>query len=421
MKHSGNISFYNKDGRLKLLSVHVVIRHGDRLHLNPLPDNSLLRIPCHLSVSQLKSSHLAARYERAMRSLAQRQSNQTFHGMDLHPDQEWCGLGHLTPYGAMQHVITGDYLRRKYLHMLSMQSHGHPEEAVLVKSTKYSRNFQSAIAFMHGFLPDTPPTLLNMEKVDNVSFCSINSGHPCQCAASEKFKDIFPARFRQLGNNIRTSRRIIPVYDNLSKVFGVDPEAILPPSHNMDIFMAHVCHATPLSGNRGQCLASRTVRNLYDALSENGQEALKDSNYLRGVRLNMQPLLYEIAERMIKQTAKQTKPLKFVLYSGHDTTIEPLAAALGFSSGIWARYASRIVFELYHNTLSPAKQYVRVLYNGRVVTDLMPFCRNSDQIERSGLCPLRQLVNFVRMGNMRDLGARDYEEACAVPIDADPY
>jgi hypothetical protein len=209
------------------------------------------------------------------------------------------------------------------------------------------------------------------------------------------------------------------VYAHLAEVFGVSRDAILPPSHNLDIIMAHVCHRTPLRGLRG-CLDPWAASDLYDALEENGMRAVKEDDYLRGVKLKMHPLLHEIAERMIKQSSKQSQ-LKFVLYSGHDTTIEPLAAALGFSSGTWARYASRIVFELYQNTKSSGKFSIRVLYNGYVVTPLLPFCRGDERVQKSGLCQLREFANFVRMGSMRDLGAGDYAEACAVPISSDPF
>lgn len=407
---------------MKLVSVHVITRHGDRLHLNQLPDNSIIPIRCELKEDLKFSSALAREYDDAMQGYATnggRQPNQTFYGMDLHPMQEWCNLGHLTPVGAVQHLVTGNHLREAYLdghHLLSLQN---PHDEVLVKSTKYSRNFQSAMALMHGFLPEVPPSKLKIEKVNNVSFCGEHSGHPCSCEAADKFKDIFPARHKQLSANLRGQTMVKPVYQHMAEVFGVTEDAILPPSHNMDIYMVHMCHQTMLKGPTGQCLQPWAVKDLYDALSLNGHRALTDKRYLRAVKLKMQPLLYEMAERMIKQTAKLTQ-IKFVLYSGHDTTIEPLAAALGFSSGIWARYAARIVIELYHKVTTRDKFYLRVLYNGTPVTHLMPFCRTISKIETVGLCPLREFVNFAKIGNIQDLGATDYGEACSIEIDSDP-
>ncbi|CAM9721245.1 unnamed protein product, partial [Ectocarpus fasciculatus] len=78
--------------------------------------------------------------------------------------------------------------------------------------------------------------------------------------------------------------------------------------------------------------------------------------------------------------------VKFTLYSGHDTVIAPVLAALGVYDRYctWPPYASHIAFELWKNARKESlsrpqnetirDHYVRVLFNGRDVTRHIPSC-----------------------------------------------
>ena len=96
-----------------------------------------------------------------------------------------------------------------------------------------------------------------------------------------------------------------------------------------------------------------------------------------------------------RQTPKELRDperdIKFTLYSGHDTVIAPVLAALGVYNRFctWPPYASHIVFELWKNARTPSLTrpsnetmrdfYVRVLYNGKDVTRHIPQCRVAAQ------------------------------------------
>lgn len=62
--------------------------------------------------------------------------------------------------------------------------------------------------------------------------------------------------------------------------------------------------------------------------------------------------------------------LKFVIYSGHDTTIMPYLAALGVWDGEWANYASIVTHELWQ--AENGDHYVRLAYNGKEL--ILPGC-----------------------------------------------
>ena len=141
---------------------------------------------------------------------------------------------------------------------------------------------------------------------------------------------------------------------------------------------------------------------------ESGRRAVADDQYRQISRLLMQPLLYEIASHMNSSISRAQH--RFALYSGHDSTVEPLANALGISDGLWPRYASRLVFELYAEA-SDNKLYIRILYNGRVVTGRTQFCEG--QLTREGLCPIAHFLAFVEDHRFNGgPGRTGYSNAC---------
>jgi hypothetical protein len=100
------------------------------------------------------------------------------------------------------------------------------------------------------------------------------------------------------------------------------------------------------------------------------------------------------------------------IYSGHDTVIAPVLAALGVfeQDGYckWPSYASRIAFELWKSKAqavtsakivesghsSEGEYFVRVIYNGDDVTHLIPTCQQ-DVISSHGLCSLSSIERQV--------------------------
>lgn len=99
-------------------------------------------------------------------------------------------------------------------------------------------------------------------------------------------------------------------------------------------------------------------------------------------------------------SAESSDAVKLSLYSGHDTVIAPVLAALGLYSDdlcIWPPYASRIVFELWQrvgdssaagSAAKPAaavtEHYVRVIYNGKDLTPNIPSCI-SERVKRAAI------------------------------------
>ena len=93
---------------------------------------------------------------------------------------------------------------------------------------------------------------------------------------------------------------------------------------------------------------------------------------------------------------------KITIFSGHDTVIAPVLAALGVYKHVcrWPRYASRVALEVWKkdssNPAIPSSYSVRVVFNGGDLTRHVPSCigkiTHSQQVD---LCPLDRIVHQI--------------------------
>ena len=142
-------------------------------------------------------------------------------------------------------------------------------------------------------------------------------------------------------------------------------------------------------------------------------------NYAGIADVATHPMLIQIAKRMVNKSLHKSS-LKFVLYSGHDSTVTPLLINLGVHDRTRGTpYATRVVFELWKDTLiDSSKQpesldnfYFRVLVNGKVVTGEMKFC--GDALVKGELCPLRELVSWLSDGEGVEGMDENYKTLCS--------
>lgn len=340
-----------------------------------------------------------------------------FHEIDLYPRNAKCTTGELTPIGATQHVRNGQFLQKRYIDALGLfTSDMKLEDQLLVRSTTWSRTFQSAVALLYGFLPQFDMSQLAFETADGNPMCNANSVVSCNCLSIERFKDTMASTQGQFTPRVMADRRTRTTYESIADIFKILPSQLPRPSQIYDVSLVHVCHHQFLPGtDHHQCMPSWTMANIYDIINENGRSQVTTAQYQRLVRLKMYPLLTEIQQHMLK-VVKGESSVKFMLFSGHDSTIEPLAAALNISDGHWPRYASRIIIELYTKpTTSSKESYFRVLYDGKVVTHLMYFCQGRMKDHTLGLCPLEHFQQFITVDFLRDFGHEgDYTKLCKI-------
>ena len=163
----------------------------------------------------------------------------------------------------------------------------------------------------------------------------------------------------------------------------------------------------------------------------------------------MYPFMKEIADHLVRAAVHDRDDNvaeKLSVFSGHDTVIAPVLAALGVYSGAlcyWPPYASRIVFELYRHSppndsmvengawsgastglrqlypssdstnsavepraFSPqqkslySRAFVRILFNGEEITEGVPACSEgpsppSHVLTGGRMCPLDSYLRQV--------------------------
>ena len=401
-------------------SVHTLIRHGDRYHLHKLPNGKPPKMSCKLTDVQ------TARYPelKDFVPLMEGQSrgpDQSFHNWDVFPRSPVCIDGSLTPLGAIQHVLNGVFFREVYVEDQKVIDLDKFKDQVLVRCTDKHRTFQSAAAFLFGLFPTYDLKTLTIEEATNNSMCTKNMAQSCHCPGIRQYMDKMSCHMQVNGLDIMNDPLTKQVYQHISETMGVGSNSLPSVSGILDMSLVQVCHQLPLPGRSDKCIEDWAVYDMNTIITQNGATQVKSALYRRVATLKMIPLLHEIASRMEAQIKGDTD-IKFVLYSGHDTTIEPVAMALNFSDGHWPRYASRIVLELVskrdkhrRRSMSSTEKkdyYIRVLYDGKVVTSLIHFCHGQIFNKDLGLCPFELFQDFVNGGYLKQIGAASYAEVC---------
>ncbi|KAK2178824.1 hypothetical protein NP493_527g01024 [Ridgeia piscesae] len=406
-----------ESGIYTMESVHTLIRHGDRNNLHKMRNGIPPTLSCMLTEDMTAQHPELKDFLSAMGS-QRREPGQTFHNWEVFPHSSVCATGSLTPRGAVQHVLNGAFFKDVYIEDHNLIDVAKFKEQVLVRCTNKSRTFQSAAAFLFGLFPSYDLSTLTIEQADNNSMCTKDMAHSCYCPELGMYLDKMSCHMQIERLEVMNRPLAMRIYQHVSETMGVASNSLPTLAKLLDMSMVHVCHQLPLPGRTDRCIEDWTVFDMNEILIENGATQVKSELFRRVAMVKMIPLLQEIAERMATQVRGDTK-VRFVLYSGHDTSIDPLAVALNISDGHWPRYASRIVLELVSYTatkdISVDKKdyYIRVLYDGKLVTHLVSFCRGKIVSHELRLCPFELFHAFVNGGYLELIGATSYTDACA--------
>ncbi len=403
----------------KLLQVHVVTRHGDRSPMYGVGGiGKKLHLDCTLDAAHSLANHSSYKgYKSAMEVIwqdAKTGSQALMYG--LYPKEKTCMGAQLTGVGAAQHLSNGINLKRTYIDKHQLLQPNFNASEIHIRTTPYSRTYQSAIAFLYGFLPKFDFSKLRIFTGDPPNFCTSTKiksrGYSCACAKVNDFED---KAQREIKRKRKSSKLYQSLTAELSELSGTAVGKLTWISSILDYLNGYVCHSVPLPcyPERGRCFTWRLLGRMwkYRDVYMSKLEAANYS-YKKYARLYMHPLLREIAKRMGRVVRRKDK-VKFVLYSGHDMTITPLKTALGFNEGLHPPFASRIVFELYKHSASNATEafYTRYLYNGRDVTNEVVFCVG--KMNKDGLCAVENFLQFVTYDNLKYFNANSFEEACS--------
>ena len=400
---SGDVPF----GEFRLMSLHVVTRHGDRspIHILDAKNIPTKSFRCFFDSKMKREMPILVEFEEKLKeskSLLKNGSLREYGHFSPYPDSTICPSAMLTPQGSAQQIRNGLFLQGKYRkHGLFAQPNF--ERNFKVVTTKYSRTFQTAVSFMYGFLPRFELPRLKFEMAADAGMCREGYGLKCSCPAATGTQNTFSCTFEQFWPKQANGKS--EFYERVSKKFRFDPKRPDPrPSHVYDFLVTHYCHNQTIVDN---CL----LNEIFTYIQLHGLWANKNGRYVDQARLKTLPTMVEISRRMsslskLPLTDPKNSGPSFVLYSGHDSTVEPFSTALGVGLGHWPKYSSRVVLEQYKE-ITTEDDYLRILVDGRPATRLAPFCREEDELLKShSLCPLENFLAFV------DDEAKDYRTNC---------
>ena len=181
-----------------------------------------------------------------------------------------------------------------------------------------------------------------------------------------------------------------------------------------DVIYTRYCHNLPLPCGPGGCVSPLLAAQAMDFATWAFTQ-----NYTAIADVASHPMLIQMAKRMFDKT-RQKSALKFVLYSGHDSTVTPLLINLGVHDDTrLTPYATGVVFELWRDTLEDTSAqkdsadgfYFRVLVNGEVVTNKMKFC--GDSLLKDELCPVREFISWLSDGEGFEQMDKKYKLLCS--------
>ena len=315
----------------------------------------------------------------------------------------------LTPEGAIQHIKNGKILHKAYIEKQKLFHSSTFWEQIKVVSTNYpgGRTYQSAMALLSGFFADLDPKKLDIAVALDNNMCTQSSKISCDCPKVEPHKHRMSFSFEELD---MITPKVKTAYRQIADVFDISEYHLPQPSTILSTVLINICHGLPLPGFNKKCIPPKAIIDMVNFLLENGGHHQEAKEFKSLVTLKMTPLIDDIYESIIS-LHKNTTNNRFILYSGHDTTVDPLMTVLGIADGSWPKYATRIVIETYSADTEGKKQYFqRYLLNGLDVTNRIIFCKNDTKVAHEPLCPVQKLKDFLH--NIYPSSA-EYNKRCA--------
>ncbi|CAN0030126.1 unnamed protein product, partial [Discosporangium mesarthrocarpum] len=258
-----------------------------------------------------------------------------------------CANGQLTETGIRQHLTLGASMRKAYMDLLGGQLE---RDQVYVRSTDYPRTLQSAAAFLMAFLPDADRLTMvtdedeSREVMHGVGLRSSSKGESGEkevegmCQRAVDLSQQETSRFRVRSD---VSNKLVDLFGE--GVLAMKITEVADPVHSLS------CHnmTLPCSDGGKGCMSPTLA---LSVLSEGNRDMcmryMGAAGGMESGALAIYPFTSEILGNM-KDALMGMSPVKFFLYSGHDTVIAPVLASLGAFNCEWPPYASHVAFELW--------------------------------------------------------------------------
>ncbi|XP_064418151.1 2-phosphoxylose phosphatase 1 [Latimeria chalumnae] len=386
----------------RLLSVHVMIRHGDRYPLYAIPKTKRPAIDCILAPDRKPSHpHLEA-FVNHMSKPTKGHMDSSLNGLPRYPSHSVCETGELTQTGVVQHLLNGQHLRDIYIRKHKLLPSDWTTKHLYVESTGKSRTLQSGLALLYSLLPDFEWQKLVIRHQWSTIFCSSS----CDCPMRNHYLE--EEQRRQYNLRMKNSQ-LEQTYVDMAKIVGV-PTRQLRAANPIDSLLCHFCHNISFPCTESGCIDREHFKVIKAHQLEDEQERREKKLYYKYALLATHPLLNQTVSRM-HHVLRGKKEEVFALYSAHDVTVSPVLNALGLLEARFPRFAARLIFELWQGPKNK-NYFIRILYNGDDVTFQTSFCRKHNRHSKWPLCPFENFASFVQKEMFAVFNSTDYYDAC---------
>ena len=356
---------------LKLRLSQVFTRHGDRTPLFVLP--APLEVDWHCDLRHLTTvnndTHSVDEVSRLYRKNYMAEEEQL-------PGN--CATGELTSVGAQQHQQLGAKIRHRYVDEFGLLPPEVDPSVMFLRSTDVPRTLASAMNFLEGLYPSLRelPKTGGLESILDIFTMAFQNEFLLPTSVycpifAEKLKEA-----QKLPEWENYFQKLQPLAKQLEKAWNLTTPIGTSFAGPYDTSWCRFSHQKPLP----PLVDLSVLKTLSDA-------ALFQITFpysLNSVAQYGLGKLFQMILHNMETTQAGTNPHKFMLYSGHDTTIGPVLAALGIPLTEYPPYASHILVELFQNT-TDGSYHVGLQYNGEDVSSLE--CPTPPQ-----LCPWSSFV-----------------------------
>ncbi|HLB33652.1 MAG TPA: histidine-type phosphatase [Chthoniobacterales bacterium] len=281
---------------------------------------------------------------------------------------EWPeGYGKLTALGMRQEYRLGERLRSLYVDRYHLLADQYEPSSIFARSSDFDRTLMSADAFLMGLEP--PGVGPRMTNSDEPALPYAYQPLPIHTVPKEEevllipdnayyhFEDLLARYVYPTKECQEKLANLQPKFDAWSKATGI-PITHFYQLHSLgDSLSIDQSHQLSLPKD----LSSEDVKTIIEAGDWIFIEAFKNPTI---GKITGGELLRTIAGHL--QTAKeQATPLKYVLFSAHDSTLLAQMSALGAPLNEVPQYASHLNISLFDR--GNANYYVQVSYNGEPI------------------------------------------------------
>eukprot|EP01112_Ceratiomyxa_fruticulosa_P000149 TRINITY_DN1016_c0_g1_i1.p1 TRINITY_DN1016_c0_g1~~TRINITY_DN1016_c0_g1_i1.p1 ORF type:complete len:424 (+),score=67.74 TRINITY_DN1016_c0_g1_i1:307-1578(+) len=343
-----NDLYVNKPSNLVLQMVQTVTRHGDRTMITRFTNDKSVWT-CNLTFTEYPSTR------RTPTESVDRLYRKTYL-----PNREViagdCALGQLTNKGYDQHVALGQQLRKLYVDTYKFLSPNFDPTEIWLRSTDVPRTIQSAQASIIGMYPNLSSNVSTILPVIDINTMDSDTedmvANPYTCPAVVPLA----AAIEKQAAFVQFQQKFQPLQNALQTLLMGSSQPALSWSNILDGLSALQCNDYPFPQNVTQDMANSS----YEAANWEYYYSLQNTTL---VSLTIGTFYSELLSRMENVISGLKEP-KYLLYSGHDSTIAPFLAGMGLYNGTWPPYASHVEVELWSDS-AKSNWYVQVKPNGQ--------------------------------------------------------